>query len=154
MRRLCVFCLFLVPFMGCFGSNSPTEPDGRLPFTTVTAAKVSGSTGPQLQTVVRDAATWSRTWSELWAGRPPAEPAIDFRREMVAVVTASEICFGGVEIESIERSGGELVVRYADAAPTLCLCAQAELAFHAVRLARTGGTVSFVARVTPPLCPT
>ena len=148
-----LLCLFLTSLVGCFGRGSPTAPDGRMGFITVAAATVPGSAGPQIQTVVRDSASWTRTWSDLWAGRPPPEPAVDFSREMVVVVTASEICFGGVTIEAIEHSNGEFVVLYADAAPSLCLCVQPELSFHAVRLARTGAAPVFVPRVAPVLCP-
>ena len=153
MRILSALCVGLVSLTGCADSSSPTTPAGRMRFTTVAAAKASGVAGPQVQTVVRDAATWGRIWSELWGGQPPARPAVDFSRDMVAVVTGSEICFGGATIEEIRLSDGELVVRYADAAPSLCLCAQPELAFHAVRLERTPRAATFEARITPPLCP-
>ncbi len=153
MRRCVLLCLVLGTLAGCHGRDSPTAPDGPMEFTTVAAATVAGSAGPQVQRVVRDSASWTRLWSDLWAGRPPAEPAVDFSRDMVVVVTASEICFGGVTIEEIELSRGVLEVRYADAAPSLCLCIQPELTFHAVSLPHAPGSAVFERRVVPPLCP-
>jgi hypothetical protein len=72
---------------------------------------------------------------------------------MAVVVTGSAPCFGDAEIEEITHTGDALLVRYGDAGPSLCLCIQAELAFHAVRLPRVLGEAVFEARQTPPLCP-
>lgn len=145
------FAPFVVLSLLACGS-SPTEPVGSIPFTTLTSSKVSGAAGPQIQTVVYTEAAWSQVWSELWSGREPAPPAVDFRSDMVVLVTASQTCAGGAEVEEIADTGGQLQIRYGDAAPSLCLCVQAELAFHAVRAPKVFGTPRFEVRQTPPLC--
>lgn len=151
MRSCFALFVLLVVSLGC--DSSPSRPDTDIPFSTLVQSKVSGATGPQIQTVVRNDTEWRQVWSELWRGRGPVRPAVDFGRDMVVLVTASETCFGGATIEAIEHTGGELRIRYGDAAPTLCLCSQAELAFHAVRIPRVFGDARFEARQTPPLCP-
>ncbi len=138
--------------LGC--DSSPSQPIAGIPFTTLAATKVSGSAGPQIQTVIRSEAAWRQVWSELWAGQEPALPAVDFSRDLVVLVTASEICFGGAEIEQIVHDGNDLQIRYGDAASSLCLCVQPELSFHAVRATQALGEARFEARETPALCPT
>lgn len=150
MRTLYV-PLLLLTALAC-GGSSPSVPEGGFPFTTLEHSKIPGATGPRIQTVVRDDASWSRVWNELWSGRPPQRPVVDFRNDMVVLVTASEFCFGAVEIEAIDFTGNDLLIRYADAAPTICLCAQAELVFHAVRAPRVLGNARFAARLIAPLC--
>ncbi len=151
MRRLCASLLLLGMLLAC---GSPTEPTGNLSFSTLAASSVPGTAGPQIQTVVRDSVAWSQIWSELWGDQAPAPPLVDFSRDMAVLVTGSEFCFGGAEVEAIVLTGGALRIQYGDAAPTLCLCAQASLSFHAVRAPRVLGEPIFQARSTPPLCPT
>ena len=150
MRTLFV-PLVLLAVLGCDGS-SPSQPEGGFEFTTLAEGSVPGSAGPQIQTVVRDEATWARVWNELWAGQPAQRPAVDFSRDMVVLVTGTQVCFGGARVESVEHDGSEIVVKYGDAAASLCLCIQASLAFHAVRTPRLLGDARFESRPTPPLC--
>lgn len=72
---------------------------------------------------------------------------------MAVVVTGSELCFGAAEVEDIVLTASGLEIHYGDASPSLCLCAQPSLAFHAVRAPTAPGRAVFVARRTPPICP-
>lgn len=157
MRRLCapfallvLTGLFLTGLLAC--DDSPSGPTGSIPFTTLAEAGVAGSAGPQIQTIVRSEAAWSQLWSDLWVGQEPARPPVDFTRDMVVLVTASQTCAGGAEVEEIQHTGSEIVVRYGDAAPSLCLCVISTLNFHAVRAPALLGDARFEARQTPPLC--
>jgi hypothetical protein len=141
----------LVLALGCH--DSPSEPRGEVTFQSVTKTTLSPRFGPQLRTVVRDEASWEATWRELWGDAPPPRPAIDFRREMAVVATASLSCFGDVAIEDVDREGGQLTVRIADAGPeTLCLCIAPTYTFHVVRATRVDGPARFAVRTTPPSC--
>jgi hypothetical protein len=134
-------------------NESPSEPRGTVSFQSVTKTTLTPRSGPQLRTVVRDQATWEATWRELWGDSAPPRPAIDFRREMAVVATASLSCFGDVEIESVGRAGGQVLVSIADAGPeTLCLCIAPEYVFHVVRATRVDGPVSFAVRTSRPRC--
>jgi hypothetical protein len=133
--------------------DSPSEPRGELSFESLTKTTLSPRSGPQLREVVRDQASWEAVWRDLWGSSQPPRPAVDFRREMVVVATASLSCFGEVEIEDLDRDRGELVVRIADAGPApLCLCIASQYAFHVVRATRVDGPVSFSVRTIPPHC--
>ena len=154
MRALSAFSLAFCLTLGCDHGSSPTAPSGDVSFSTVSAAKVTGSAGPQIRAVVRSEAAWSQVWSDLWGDLEPARPPVDFSRDMVVVVTASGTCFGGVEVERILATGGGLRVLYGDAAPSSCLCVVSELVYHAVRAPQLDGDAVFEARQTPVLCPT
>ena len=150
-RARIAFLLALLFALGCY--DSPSEPRGDVSFQNVAKASLSPRSGPQLREVVRDQARYEAVWRELWGDSRPARPAIDFRREMVIVATASLPCFGEVEIEDVDRERGTLVVRIADAGPPpLCLCFAPEYSFHVVRADRVEGQVSFLIRATPPVC--
>ena len=137
--------------LGCH--DSPSEPRGEVTFQSLTKTTLSPRVGPQLRTVVRDEASWEATWRELWGDAPPPRPSIDFRSEMAIVATASLSCFGDVAIEDVDRDGGQLTVKIADAGPApLCLCFAATYTFHVVRATRVDGPVSFAVRTTPPSC--
>ena len=152
MRTLYAFSLAFCLTLAC-GGSSPPAPTGDVAFSTVSAAKVTGSAGPQIQAVVRSEAAWRQVWSDLWGAREPARPPVDFSRDMVVVVTASGTCFGGVEVERIMVTSGGFEIRYGDAAPSSCLCVVSELVYHAVRAPQLGGDAVFEARQTPVLCP-
>ena len=139
--------------LGCH--DSPSEPSGEVSFQVVTKTRLSPAGGPQLREVVRDQARWAEVWRQLWAdGEEPALPAIDFSREMAIVATASISCFGEVAIEGVERAGGRLTVRIADATPgTFCLCFAPEYVFEVVRASRVDGPAEFQVRPIPPRCP-
>ncbi|HET9767813.1 MAG TPA: hypothetical protein VFS60_13240, partial [Thermoanaerobaculia bacterium] len=120
--------VWLVLVLGCH--DSPSEPRGEISFQSL-AKTTLPRFGPEVRTVVRDEASWEATWRELWGDAPPPRPQIDFRREMAVVATASLSCFGDVAIEGVDRDGGELTVRIADAGPpTLCLCIAPMYTFH------------------------
>ncbi len=150
MRTLCAPFLCALGLLAC--DSSPSVPIGGIPFTTVAEAGVPGSAGPQIQTVVRSEAAWAQVWFDLWGAREVARPPVDFSRDMVVLVTASQTCAGGAEVEEIQHTGSEIVVRYGDAAPSLCLCVISTLNFHAVRAPALLGDARFEARQTPPLC--
>ena len=157
MRRLCKLSippalagLLTFGLLAC--SDSPSRPIGTIPFTGLAEAGVPGSAGPQIQTVVRTQAAWSQLWSDLWGDQAPALPAVDFSRDMVVLVTASQTCAGGAKIEEITHTGTQIQVRYGDAAASLCLCVISTLNFHAVTAPRLTGEATFEARQTPPLC--
>lgn len=137
--------------LGCH--DSPSEPRGQVTFQSLAKTTLSPRSGPQVRTVVRDEASWEATWRELWGDSPPPRPAIDFRREMAIVATASLGCFGDVAIERVDRERDALVVAISDAGPPpLCLCAAPEYAFHVVRASRVDAPVSFVVREMPAVC--
>ena len=143
--------LALLLLLGC--DDLPTETRGDVSFQNVAKATLTPRSGPLVRTVVYDQPEWQDVWRELWGSSAPPRPAIDFRREMVVVATASLSCFGEVEIEDVDRERGQVVVRIADAGPApLCLCFAPEYSFHVVRATRVDGPVSFAVRTTPPHC--
>ncbi len=150
MRTLCASFLCVLGLLAC--DSSPSQPVGGIPFTTLSQTGVPGSAGPQIQTVVRSEAAWAQVWLDLWGALEPARPPVDFSRDMVVVVTASQTCAGGAEVEEIQHTGSSLLIRYGDAAPSLCLCIHATLNYHAVRAPMVFGDAVFEARPTPPLC--
>jgi hypothetical protein len=80
----------------------------------------SGLSSPARE-VVRDEGAWSALWARMVAGHhpfPPA-PAVDFGREMLLVAALGQRATGGyaVRIESVTRSGGELVAHVAERRP-------------------------------------
>jgi hypothetical protein len=146
-----VLLLAATLLLGCH--DSPSEPRGDVSFQELAKASLSPRLGPQLREVVRDEGRYEAVWRELWGDSQPPRPAIDFRREMVIVATASLSCFGEVEIEDVDRGRGEVVVRIADAGPApLCLCFAPMYDFQVVRATRVEGRASFEVRVTPPTC--
>jgi hypothetical protein len=143
--------LGLVVVLGCH--DSPSESRGDISFQSLANTTLSPRSGPLVRTVVRDEATWAATWQQLWGNAAPPRPAIDFRREMAIVATASLGSFGDVAIEDVEREAGQLTVKIADAGPEpLCLCIAPTYTFHVVRATRVDGPVSFATRRIPPLC--
>lgn len=156
MRRLSApflpFALFT--FFGLLAcDSSPSQPVGGIPFSTLTRSQVPGSAGPQIQTVVRSDGAWSQVWADLWGDRQaPARPAVNFSRDMVVLVTASETCGGDAQIEEIQHNGNDLLIRYGDALPSLCLCIQPTIDFHAVRAPIVFGDARFETRPTDPVC--
>ena len=153
LRRLAPAIALVFAALGLGCHDSPSEPRGEVTFQSLTKTTLSPRNGPQLRTVVRDEASWEAAWRELWGDSPPPRPQIDFRREMAIVATASLSCFGDVAIEDVDREGGRLTVKIADAGPApLCLCFERSYTFHVVRATRVDGPASFAVRTTPPSC--
>ncbi len=116
-------------------------------FTRLASRSTSGFTEP-LELVVRDAAAFAAAWKTLnqgLPGNPP--PAIDLGRSIVVVVALGARSTGGyaVHVDSVERTGGALIVRYTATSPgrecmtTQSLSAPVEL----IRVDHTAGTVRF-----------
>lgn len=110
-----------------------------------------GQYGPCAQSrreVVRDAATWARTWAEV---QPSADapPPVDFAGQVAIVACLGERRSGGyaIEIVSVEVADDALIVRVRETAPapgsvnTQALTAP----YHVVRVARTTLPVRWVA---------
>jgi len=149
--RLGVALALLLLLAAC--DDLPTERRGDVSFQNVAKATLTPRSGPRVRTVVYDQASWQVVWRELWGNSAPPRPAIDFRREMVVVATASLSCFGDIAIESVDRDHGQVLVKIADAGPeTLCLCIAPEYVFHVVRATRVDGPASFAVRTTHPRC--
>jgi hypothetical protein len=75
--------------------------------------------------VIRDAATWSRFWSELGAG---VQPKVDFGRDLVIAVASGERSSGGhdIAVQRVSRSGGELRIEVLETSPgSTCLTTSA-----------------------------
>lgn len=145
--------LVLVALLALRCSDGPSEPITQLPVRSLVRATLVTHLGPPLREVVRDEARWLVVWGELWGPSPPARPAIDFAREMVVVATASLSCFGDVEIESVRREPGGVVVGIRDASPPpLCLCVQGEYVFHVAATLRVDGGERFDVRASPARC--
>ena len=145
--------LALLLLLGCDDLPSEGRGSGDVSFQNIAKATLTPRSGPQVRTVVYDQASWEALWRELWGSSAPPRPQIDFHREMVVVATASLSCFGDVEIESVDRDNGQVLVKIADAGPeTLCLCVAPEYIFHVVRATRVDGPASFTVRTTRPHC--
>jgi hypothetical protein len=134
--------LALLLALGCH--DSPSEPSGEIGFQSLSKTMLVPRSGPAIRTVVHDETTYAAVWRELWGDREPARPNVDFDREMVIVATATLGCFGDVQIEEVQKRGGQLEVTVGDAGPEpLCLCAAPEYVFHVVRASRVDGPASF-----------
>jgi hypothetical protein len=134
--------------------GSPSEPRVEVRFETLAKATVPGHFGPPgLREVVRDQARWESVWREVWGSSVPAQPAVDFTREMVVVASASAPCLGDVVVDSVVPVPGGVLVSLGDSGPPhLCLCIQAEYTFHAVRAPRIDGPADFEVRQIPSRC--
>lgn len=116
-------------------------------FTRLASRSTSGFTEP-LELVVRGAVELAAAWKTLnqgLPGNPP--PEIDFGRSIVVVIALGERSTGGyaVHVESVERTGGALVIRYAATSPGReCMTTQALSApVEVIRVDHTAGTVRF-----------
>jgi len=121
------------------------RPAAALPvaFQTVARGNRSGI-GEAAQIVIRNRGEWASLWqrhSSLDAN-PPAAPAIDFGKELIAAVFLGQKPTGGfaVEIVSVERNDGELTVSFRETnPPTGAIATQAfTQPFHIVRIGVEG----------------
>lgn len=139
---------------GCDGSVIITDPDdGTVPFQTVIQTQASGIDDSREQ-VIESASEWSAVWSEIGRGGPP--PAIDFGRDMIALVAAGARPNGcyTIDIRSIEARGGLLRIDVDLNEPgSNCICPQGIVhPVHAVRLRRFSRRADFDVRRVVQSC--
>ncbi len=158
-----VFALFGLCFgTACAGSSAAGDsgeaslaPGGAVAFTTLAQAAVPGQTGGEVHQVIRDPATWRRTWASLRGGAlQPTPPAIDWKTDMVLVVAMpTQSCVSKVTLRSITAESGGLVADILEepAGPS-CRCFTSQRPFHIVRLARTDAAVRFAVTTKPRAC--
>jgi hypothetical protein len=119
----------------CEGEVIITEPDGSVSFQTLIRTQTSNISDSREQ-VIESASEWSVVWGEIGRGGPP--PAVDFSRDMVALVAAGSQPNGcyAIEIRSIDLRSGLLRIDADLTVPgTSCVCpAQVVNPVHAVRL--------------------
>ena len=111
--------LFLLP---THSIRPPTAAAAAMPVSFQTVAKGSRSgIDEAAQIVVRNQAGWASLWQKHSSvdANPPAPPAIDFSKELVAAVFLGQKPTGGyaVEIVSIEDGDGTLTVTYRETTP-------------------------------------
>jgi hypothetical protein len=72
----------------------------------------------RLEVVIRTPVEWEALWGRMASGKPP-EP-VDFAHEMVVAVFAGSRSSSGdrVEVFSVAREHGDIVVRYREHRPT------------------------------------
>ncbi len=132
--------LFLMPVHPLRPAAAAAMP---VSFQTVARGSRSGI-AEAAQIVVRDQAEWASLWQKHSSvdANPPAPPAIDFGKELVAAVFLGQKPTGGyaVEIVSVERSNGQLTVGLRETSPAPgAIATQAfTQAFHIVRIAIEG----------------
>ena len=114
-----------------------------LPFATVAQGAMSNIEEPR-QVVVRTDAEWQALWKQ--HGRA-ATPAVDFTQSMVVAVFLGTRPTAGfsVAITAVKTEGTGTVVEYLEREPARDAFVGQVLTspFHAVRLARTAGSVEF-----------
>jgi hypothetical protein len=107
--------------------------------------------------VIRDAATWQRTWDSLWNIRPsPPLPDVDFSRDMVIVVAMGIRSSGGhsIVIESAAADGANVTIHLLMETPgpncvsTMALTSPVDVA----RVSRANGEVQFRERTAVRDC--
>jgi hypothetical protein len=101
-RRVTVSALVVTAcaFAAACASAGPSGgSDAEQRFETVISETHSGLASARRE-VIRDAASWSRLWAEINAGRTPAPelPAVDFAREMLIAVATGTRPSGGFSI--------------------------------------------------------
>jgi hypothetical protein len=159
-----VFALFGICFgTACAGTSSAGDsgeasegPGGAVLFTTLAQAAVPGQSGGEIRQVIRDPATWRRTWANLRAGSSlqATPPAIDWKTDMVIVVAMpTQSCVSKVTLRSITAEAGGLVVdALEEPAGPSCRCFTSQRPFQIVRLARTAAAVRFAVTAKPRAC--
>jgi hypothetical protein len=131
-------------------NSSPTEPDGGLTFQTVVKAAFSGDQpDPQGNLAIRDQLSWRALWTLLYGDAQPL-PTLDFRREMIIWVPGPSCC-GDVEIVSIARVGGVLVVT-AEQSDATASCIGGRFSVHVVRLPRDESPLRLEHKPSGVLC--
>ena len=137
------------------GAGGPADPGAPqpVPFETIEQASVPGKVGDEVRAVARDAAAWQAVWEDLTggSGRPAEAPAVDFEREMVlAAAMPMQSCVSRVTIRGVAVEDGGLVVDLLEQPPAPgVVCVVSERPFHAVRLARHDGPVSWEVETRP-----
>jgi hypothetical protein len=120
-----------------------------VPFATVAQGTLSNIDEPR-QVIVRTAAEWQALWKQ--HGGDGAAPAVDFTQSIVAAVFLGSRPTAGftVEITNVKTDRNGTVVEFVERQPPRDeFVAQVLTApFHAVRLARTAGSIEF-RRVNP-----
>jgi hypothetical protein len=161
-----IFALFGICFgTACAGEGSspndgspgsPAKSGEPVAFTTLAQAAVPGQNGGEIRQVIRDAATWTRTWADLRAGSslPEAPPAVDFQTEMVIVAAMpTQSCVSKVTLRSIQTAGSNLVAdALEEPSSPSCKCITSQRPFHAVRVARSDAAVHFAVTAKPRVC--
>ena len=120
-----------------------------LVFATVTQGAMSNIDEPR-QVVVRTAEEWQALWKQHNSQR--AAPPVDFTQSVVAAVFLGSRPSAGfaVEITAVKTEGNRTIVEYREREPARDAFVAQMLTspFHAVRFARTTGSVEF-RRLTP-----
>lgn len=112
---------------------------------------VSGFDKPA-RLVVRDAATWQATWTQIFrGGSVPPLPAIDFSSEMVVVTALGSHSSGGFGIlidgaSEVAAGGTAIAVRSISPGPTCGVTEAFTQPVDVARMARRDGPVSFIER--------
>lgn len=132
---------------GCEGDVFITDPDGSVPFQTLIQTQTSDITDSRRQ-LIETSSEWSAVWSEIGRGGPP--PAVDFGRDMVALVAAGtqpDGCYA-IEIRFIDLRGGLLRIDADQTEPGAdCVCPAVIVhPVHAVRLRRVNRRADFDVR--------
>jgi hypothetical protein len=132
----------------CASAGPSSGSDAEQRIQTVVSDTHSGLAAARRE-VIRDAASWSRLWAEIHAGRTPApeRPAVDFEREMLIAVATGTRPSGGfsIQVTGVTTRGDTLEVAVlercpeSDAIVTLALTQPVEV----VRVAKLAQTPSF-----------
>jgi hypothetical protein len=104
----------------CAGAGPSAGSDAEQRIQTVISETHSGLAEARRE-VVRDAASWTRLWSEIHAGRDPvpALPAVDFEREMLIAVASGTRPTGGfsIQVTAVATRGDRLEVAVLERCP-------------------------------------
>jgi len=120
-----------------------------VPFHTVTKGDGGASTiGKRSNLTIKSAGRWADVWTGLGEqGRPRR---VDFSRSMVVAVTEARQVSGGrdIKIERIDRVGSGYVVQAVETSPGRGCFTPSVITrpYHAVRVPRIAGKVSFAVR--------
>jgi len=141
----------------CAAAGPSDGANGPLTLQTLLSESYSGLAGPRRE-VVRDAASFTKLWAEIHAGRSPAPapPAVDFAREMLVVAALGTRPSGGfsVAVTRVVARGEALDVTVLESCPakdamvTMALTQPVQV----VRVARAAGTPAFH-ETRGPSCP-
>lgn len=141
MRPLFAATLFALTLGAC-----AVTPPAPLPLTELARGHYGPCTAARRE-VVRDAAAWSRTWTEVQATRT-APPPVDFDGQLALVACLGERRSGGhaIEIVSVEVTDTELIVSVRVTSPAAGAITTQALTqpFHIVRVARSTLPVRWV----------